>query len=261
MFTLEDEKAALLGNFDFLKILGNKNTHVKVRKLYIDSDLKKHNQIIDYYNDLIGTGTYPAYALLQSILCQKNVCAIKLNNDVLKISLKNDEYQLDKNQTISVLLTSPNIKENKDAIMDITYRNYDDSRYQFLYESSNNDNAYYLFNTKSLVSSYEKNADSYVFKLNDSNSSKYYDYERKFLTNSIEYLLNQYNETCYVNYSAVIVPNTGVNYYVRNLEIEIGDAKIKIDLLDDNEFNDIMNKIYVCNNKINEKIKRKKEKR
>ena len=107
----------------------------------------------------------------------------------------------------------------------------------------------------------KKNGNSYVFKLNDSNSSKYYDYERKFLTNSIEYLLNQYNETCYVNYSAVIVPNTGVNYYVRNLEIEIGDAKIKIDLLDDNEFNDIMNKIYVCNNKINEKIKRKKEKR
>lgn len=258
LITLENESTALMGKWISLKVLGKKDTRVKARKLYIDSDVNKHEQIINYYNNLIENGVNPKIALLKSILCEKNVTGIVNNDNELKLLFESESIFFNKKPAIGIALYSPDIKEYKEELIDVSYKNYSDSRYQFLYKNIEKDNNEYKFNTKSGISSYDKNEKSCTFNLVDYNSSKFYLKEQEFLIFSIEEILNKYNEMCYLDYGVITSPNNNVNYYVKDLVLEVLDIKIKIDLLDDTEFDNIMDKVYEHNKRVEKLIKKEK---
>ena len=76
MMALEDTKVTLMGNWLSIKVIGKNDTVVKAKKLYVDADQKKHEQILNYYNDLIIKDNSKAFSMLKSILCEKNVLQI-----------------------------------------------------------------------------------------------------------------------------------------------------------------------------------------
>lgn len=258
LITLENESTALMGKWISLKVLGKKDTRVKARKLYVDGDVNKHEQIINYYNYLIKNGVNSKIALLKSILCEKNVTGIVTNDSELKLLFESESIFFNKKPSIGIALYSPDIKEYKEELIDVSYKNYSDSRYQFLYNNLEKNNKEFVFNTKSGISSYDKDEKACTFNLVDYNCSKFYLKEQEFLIFSIEEILNKYNEICYLDYGVMASPSNNINYYVKDLVLEVFDIKIKIDLLDDIEFDNIMDKIYEHNKKVEKRLKEKR---
>lgn len=249
MMTLEDTKVTLMGNWLSLKVMGKNNTMVKAKKLYVDADQKKHEQILNYYDDLISKDNSKAFSMLKSILCEKNVAGIMVNGDVLKLFLNKEPVFFNKKPEVEVALYSPEIVDNKCELIDITYRNYDDSRRQFLDKSIKKESVNYIINTKSNISSYENYDNDYIFNLSDSNAYLFYNKEKEFLINLINEILFKSNDVCYVEYNTITPTKNSVTYYVKDVRLEIDNKIIKIDLLDDQEFEEIMNLIYIHNKK------------
>lgn len=250
MMALEDTKVTLMGNWLSIKVMGKNNTMVKAKKLYVDADQKKHEQILNYYNDLISKDNSKAFSMLKSILCEKNVTGIMVNGDILKLFLNKEPAFFNKKPEVEVALYSPEIIDNKDELIDVSYKNYDDSRRQFLDKSIGKENATYIINTKSNISSYENYDNDYIFNISDSNISLFYNREKEFLISAIEYVLSNCNGICYVEYNTVTATKNSVIYYVKDVRLEIDDKIIKIDLLDDQEFENLMNIIYSHNKKV-----------
>lgn len=261
MMALEDTKVTLMGNWLSIKVMGKNNTMVKAKKLYVDADQKKHEQILNYYNDLISKDNSKAFSMLKSILCEKNVTGIMVNGDILKLFLNKEPAFFNKKPEVEVALYSPEIIDNKDELIDVSYKNYDDSRRQFLDKSIKKENATYIINTKSNISSYENHENDYIFNISDSNISLFYNREKEFLIDLIREILSKRNEVCYLNYGVVLLTKNNITYYVKDIVLEVKDIMIKIDLIDDAEYEEIMNIIDIHNNEIDKKYSKCKKRR
>lgn len=261
MMTLEDTKVTLMGNWLSLKVMGKNNTMVKAKKLYVDADQKKHEQILNYYNDLIIKDNSKAFSMLKSILCEKNVTGIMVNGDILKLFFNKEPAFFNKKPEVEVALYSPEIIDNKDELIDISYKNYDDSRRQFLDKSIKKENVNYIINTKSNISSYENYDNDYIFNISDSNIYLFYNREKEFLIDLIREILSKRNEVCYLNYGVVLPTKNNVTYYVKDIVLEVEDIMIKIDLIDDAEYEEIMNLIVSHNKEIDKKYLKCKKRR
>lgn len=261
MMALEDTKVTLMGNWLSLKVMGKNNTMVKAKKLYVDADQKKHEQILNYYNDLIIKDNSKAFSMLKSILCEKNVAGIMLNGDILKLFLDKEPAFFNKKPEVEVALYSPEIIDNKYELIDISYKNYDDSRRQFLDKSIKKENVNYIINTKSNISSYENYDNDYIFNISDSNIYLFYNKEKEFLIDLIREILSKRNEVCYLNYGVVLPTKNNITYYVKDIVLEVEDIMIKIDLIDDAEYEEIMNLIVSHNKEIDKKYLKCKKRR
>lgn len=261
LITLENAKVALKGKWLSIKVVGKSNTKVKAKDLYVDSNVDMHNSVLNYYDSLIKENKNSSLAMLKGILSEKSVSAFYLKNDVLKLYLDKEPMFFNKKPEITVALYSPDIKDNKEELLKFSYSNYNDSRYQFLDEAIENQSVNFIINTKSDISAYDKKENNYVFNLSDIPQFLYNDKEKEFLISIIERILSKANETCYVNYGPVIATKNNGSYFVKDLIIELSDKIIKIDLIDDEEFETIMNLIYTHNNKIEDSYSKKMKER
>lgn len=250
MITCENASVVLKGNWLSIKIIGKDDTMVKAKKLYIDANSCNHKQILSYYDELVKIGSNKPYALLKCILCEKNVTGIMIKNDVLKLILDKEPIFFDKKPEVTVALYSPLIKPKKEELINEAYKNYADSRAQFLDEFAKVKDTNYFIDTKSAISSYEKENNNFYINIRGSNSSPLYYQEKEFLFSIIEELLLNCNDVCYVNYAVVTATKNSVAYYVKDVVIEADDKKIMINLIDDDEFEMLMSIIDNHNKKI-----------
>ena len=74
-----------------------------------------------------------------------------------------------KKPEVTIALYSPDIKDNKINLLDISFENYKYSRQQFLDDATEKENVKFIINTKSDISSYDNFDNNYIFNLSDIN--------------------------------------------------------------------------------------------
>ena len=77
----------------------------------------------------------------------------------------------------------------------------------------------------------------------------------------IREILSKRNEVCYLNYGVVLPTKNNVTYYVKDIVLEVEDIMIKINLIDDAEYEEIMNLIVSHNKEIDKKYLKCKKRR
>ena len=262
MITLENAKVALKGKWLSIKVVGKNGTKVKAKDLYVDSDVNKHNSVLSYYDSLLKESNNSSLSMLKALLSEKNVNAFYLRNNLLKLYFNKEPMFFNKKPEVTIALYSPDIKDNKINLLDISFENYKYSRQQFLDDATEKENVKFIINTKSDISSYDNFDNNYIFNLSDINDFLYKDEEKEFLMDIIENILLKSDDTCYVNYDVITVTKNSMLYYIKNLTLELSDKIVEIDLVSDNEFEKIMDMVYTHNNKIGKNyVKKQKERR
>ncbi len=257
-------KAILSGKWASIKISGNKNkTNVCVKDLFALGQ-NENETLKEFYIDLVKNDNKPAYSLVRAILSTKNITGIFLDNKK-EIMVFKDVFSTNKNQTLNVSFRSSELIDKKDEIINLSIRNFNDSREQFLDKMITNDDLIYNFNLNEIFLSYKydiKN-NSVVFNL-----TNYIHSDKEFLLNTIDLLLKKCNNKVTIKKE---FPNTRfdeiLNYQLdvdcnnfncfTNVSIDTISEKININFVDISLFDEINNLVKNHNEKTNLSYKKR----
>jgi len=229
--TCENPKIILKGKWRLVGIVGKNSTIVKVKDLRVDMTQKNHEQVLNYYDDLLARDN-KSFSVIRSIICEENIIGINYRGDMLTLFLENEPVFFGESPKVKIFLNTPDIKHKKKELLEGSYENYDDSRSQFLDKSLENKKATYLINTKSKNMFYKQNNDDYVFNLNDYSKSLFYNYESSFLVEAVNNILSSCTMVAYINnYDIFPVKNEDGAYFIKKLQIELDEKIIIIDIL------------------------------
>lgn len=253
MMTCENPRIILKGKWKLVRIIGKNNTIVRVKDLRVDMTQKKHEQVLNYYDDLLARKNNKSFSIIRSIICEENITGINYQGDILTLSLENEPVFFGEKPKVKIFLNTPDIKDKKEEVLEASIENYGDSRGQFLDKSLENKKATYLINTKSKDMFYTRNNNDYVFNLSDHSKSSFYNFESCFLTEAIDLILSSCGDVAYINnYDIFSIRNDIDSYYVKNFRIEVGEKVIVIDILFPEEYENIMNLVNKHNKTVEE---------
>lgn len=247
----ENPKVILRSKWTLVRVVGLSKTQIMAKNLHLDLKSNSYKQVLEYYDNLIKNGNTNTFAFLRTLVCEKNITGISKKENLVTLSFEEEPMFFNKVPRVKIALNTPEIQNKRDELTSAMIQNYHDSRIQFLDYSLKDEAAYYIVNTKSKDTSYEKKNNHYIFNLINKNDNLSNLDEEAFLCDMIDELLQIKDDFCDCCYSINCISNKTLDY-IRNVIISVGERKVIIDIIDYETFDYILNKIEMHNKKIND---------